>query len=190
MFKSVCFDRKNHPLGHKLLNKLNTNWYPYNPIENKNLGNLKQPKKNFLWKTHTRFLMYRGSLNSPQDTFAKDLCPVLHRDIRPMKVIKSISPSPVVSFPFWGNTWEEDGDELFESITVTGFLPVIQRRGYGPCYYRHTQSETGQKDSRPMSPHPEYHSLRIAGRKIQHKIHNSCWKKRIPAFIVTFIIIQ
>lgn len=30
-----------------------------------------------------------------------------------------------------------------------------------------------------MSPHPEYHSLRIAGRKIQHKIYNSCWKKRM-----------
>lgn len=108
-----------------------------------------------------------------QDTLAKDLCPVPHRDLRPLKAIKSIPPSPFVSFPFWGNTWEEDGDELFESITVIGFLPMIQRGG---CVPLHTQRETSPR--KPLSPNPEYHSLRIAegGRC---KEHNSCWKKRI-----------
>jgi len=38
--------------------------------------------------------------------------------------------------------------------------------------------ETRQKDIRPLSPHPQYHSLRIAGRKAQGT-HNSKWKNRM-----------
>lgn len=89
------------------------------------------------------------ALNSPQDTFLK-LTDVLS---------PADSEGNQMSFP----TREKNGDGMFESTTV--FLPIIQTGGYGPCYYRRAQGETGAERTSGVTSH----SPRIAGRKVQGK---------------------
>lgn len=108
-FKSVCFDT-NQPLGHKLSNKLKKHSYPYNPIENTNLVEPKTSqtnKKMFMKNLHQTPDVQRVLELTPGHICKR---PVSCTPQRPKtQVIKSIPPSPVVSFPFWGNVWEEDG---------------------------------------------------------------------------------
>lgn len=114
---------------------------------------------------------------TPGHICKKNLCPVPHRDTRQMKIIKSIPPSPVMSFPFWGKTWMEDAWIVW--VHHQHRLPSYdsEKRIRAMLLQTHpkwdrTEGQTPTVSS-PTVPQPKNSRRKAQGT------HNGKWKKRM-----------